>query len=244
VLIAGFIGGTLGRQDAWSKFEMTSFLATRPVTAAALFRAKLVMAAISAAAAWLIVLPVIGMFLLQLGMLGSLREVAQAAGYGKMLSAALAILAAAVVMTWLNLVQNMWLSLTGRAWLLNIAILLGAAMFLVGGAVGFWIYLHPAWYPAVKAAVPWLITCLLLLKLVVAVSVLAALDRWRLVARGWLAAFVGIWGLAVAGLCLAAYFYLPSEQFPLTTAAAAFAIGIPFSRLAVAPLALAWNRHR
>jgi hypothetical protein len=243
-LIAGLVGGSLGRQDAWSKYEMTSFLATRPVTTAALVRAKLVMAAVSTAAAWLVVLPFIGLLLLRPGFLASLLEVAQTVGYGRALAAALAILAATVASTWLHLVANMWLGLTGRPWVVTIVPVIFAVIMFACAGIGFWIYLHPQWYAAVRAAVPWLVFGLVLVKLIVAVVVVMSLARSRLVARKSIGAMIGIWSLVVAGLCLVVYWFVPSEHFALGTAVAGIALNIPFSRLAGAPLALAWNRHR
>ncbi len=243
-LIAGLIGGSLGRQDAWSKYEMTSFLATRPVTTAALVQAKLVMAAFSTAAAWLLMLPFIGLILLRPGFLASILGAAQAVGYGKSLAVVLAILAAAVASTWLSLVANLWLGLTGRPWVVTaVPIILGVAVF-AGMGIGFWIYLHPQWYAAVRAAAPWLVYSLLLVKLIVAVLVVAAMAHSRLVARTSIGAMIGVWGVVVAGLCLAVYCFVPSEHLALTQAAAGIVLTIPFSRLAGAPLALAWNRHR
>ena len=55
---------------------------------------------------------------------------------------------------------------------------------------------------------------------------------------------IGVWSLVVAGLCLAVYCVVPSEHLALPQTAAGIALTIPFSRLAGAPLALAWNRHR
>jgi hypothetical protein len=214
------------------------------MTTAAMVRAKLVMAALSTAATWLVVLPFIGLMLLQPSFFASVREVAQAVGYGKALAFALAILAAAVASTWLLLVENMWLGLTGRAWVVNVAIVLMGVAIFGGMAMGFWIYLHPAWYPSVQAAVPWLLAGLLLVKLILAAIVLAALAHSRLVAGSSLAAMVGMWSLVVAGLCLVVCCFVPSEHLALGTAAAAIALNIPFSRLAGAPLALASNRHR
>ena len=243
-LLAALIGGSLGRQDAWSKYEMTSFLATRPVTTAALVRAKLVMAALSTAATWLLALPIIGLIFLRPGFVASGGEVAQTIGYGKALAIALAILAAAVASTWLHLVENLWLGLTGRPWVVTVVPVIFGVMIFAGMGVGFWIYLHPQWYAAVRAAVPWLLVGLLLVKLIVAVAVVMALARSRLVGRSSIAAMLGIWSLAVAGLCAAMYCLVPSDHLPLGTAAAAISLNIPFSRLAGAPLALAWNRHR
>lgn len=243
-LIAGLIGSSLGRQDAWSKYEMTSFLATRPVTTASLVRAKLVMAALSAAATWLLVLPFMSLMLLRPGFFASMLEIAQAVGYGKALALGLAILAAAVASTWLQLVANMWLGLTGRPWVVTVVPVIFAVAIFVGIGVGFWIYLHPAWYPAVQAAAPWLLFGLVLVKLIVAVVVVMALARSGLVSRRSIATMIGAWTLVVAGLCLAVYCFVPGEHLALGTAAAGIALNIPFSRLAVAPLALAWNRHR
>jgi hypothetical protein len=53
-----------------------------------------------------------------------------------------------------------------------------------------------------------------------------------------------VWCLVVGGLLLAAWWLLPAGLVPLTTISAAIILLVPFSRLAGAPLALHWNRHR
>ena len=57
---------------------------------------------------------------------------------------------------------------------------------------------------------------------------------------------IGGWGLAALGLYLIAVWLIPIPPQLVSTSGliAAVILGIPFSRIAGAPLALAWNRHR
>jgi hypothetical protein len=149
-----------------------------------------------------------------------------------------------IVITWLQMASNLWISATGRAWLVNMLAFIFAALVGSGTLAGVWIYFHVELHGYVQAAAPWLVATLLAAKLVTAVVVLAGLLRWRLVGAGAAIGMVGVWSLLAGGLWLTAWSLAPSGSLPLPTLAAGIAMSVPFSRLAGAPLALHWNRHR
>jgi hypothetical protein len=111
--------------------------------------------------------------------LASLRlvELVQVTGAAKSLGICAAAHAALMVGTWLLLVLNLWIGLTGRAWFVNAAPSAFAAVMGCGGLIGFWIYLHPQWHPAVQSLTPWVLWSLVALKPIVAAGVLMALVR-------------------------------------------------------------------
>lgn len=92
--------------------------------------------------------------------------------------------------------------------------------------------------------VPWLIGLLLVAKLALATTVVRSLDRSGLVGRSGIVIMIGIWMFVVIGLCSIAFVFLPTTQFAFASIASGIALFTPFSRLAGAVLALAWNRHR
>jgi hypothetical protein len=55
---------------------------------------------------------------------------------------------------------------------------------------------------------------------------------------------LGAWGLVVFGMSAIAIWLIPEQILSLSGAVAAAVLSVPFSRLAGAPLALEWNRHR
>jgi len=109
---------------------------------------------------------------------------------------------------------------------------------------GLWIYFHPALHAPARAAVPWLIGLLLFVKALLAISILRGLTRSRLIRRPAAALLLGGWSAVVLGLCLLACLLVPGQAIAWTTLVPSIALLVPFSRLAAAPLALAWNRHR
>lgn len=84
----------------------------------------------------------------------------------------------------------------------------------------------------------------LLLKLPLAAWVLRSLIRLRLLRLATAAAIVGAWCLVVAGLCALVFSLVPIQYVSVLNVTAGMALFVPFSRLALAPLALHWNRHR
>jgi hypothetical protein len=52
------------------------------------------------------------------------------------------------------------------------------------------------------------------------------------------------WGLIVTAICLLIVWLVPGSRLPVRDLIAGVVLLVPFSRLAGAPLALDWNRHR
>jgi hypothetical protein len=244
LFFAAMMGGSLGKQDVWSKFEMSPFIGSRPLSTAVIVRSKLLMAAASAAAAWAMVLCFLPLYLLRPGVLTAIVELVQTTGAARSLAISAAVIAALIVGTWLMLVVNLWIGLTGRAWFINGAPSAFGALMGCGGLIGFWIYLHPQWYPTVRLVTPWALWSLVALKPIVAAGVLAALVRSRLVSSSTTVLMAGVWVPIVAGLWLIGCWLVPSQHASAATLLGSVVLFVPFSRLAGAPLALAWNRHR
>ena len=242
--MAGMMGGSLGKQDVWSDYAMKPFLGCRPISTAAFVRSKLLMAAVSAAAAWAMILCFLPLFLLRPGFFAAALELVQAAGALKSLAIAATTLAALMVGTWLMLVINLWIGLTGRAWFVTAVPAALGTLIGCGILIGFWIYLHPQWYAAVRSLTPWALWSLVALKPIVAAGVLIALARSRLVSSSATSLMAGAWIVIVAGLWLIGCWLVPSQHASATTLLGGVVLFVPFSRLAAAPLALAWNRHR
>jgi hypothetical protein len=151
------------------------------------------------------------------------------------------VVMAPVFATWLQLASSLWLGLTGREWVATAAVFAMLGLMATAGALGFWLYLHPQYLPAARALAPWLLGLMVSLKVAIGAAVLAGLVRSRLISAGGVAALGVGWVVFVAGVAALAIWIAPAAAWHL---AAAAALAVPFSRLAVAPLALAWNRHR
>jgi hypothetical protein len=241
-------------------FSLHPFLATRPMTSSALVAAKLQMAAFSTLAAWGVMLLFIGIWLLtparegaRTGTLGALllRHCTPRMG-GTFLLGLLALIG----WTWKNQVQGLFAALSGRRWvaiggpaaacgllLAAFVVALNASNDERGPGLNYWI----------PRLLPWLVGAALALKAVAAGWAFRELHRRHLAPARALAGLAAAWAALALGL-FALLSYAAREAdltwMPLPASlsaaylAAAAALSVPLARLALAPLALAWNRHR
>jgi hypothetical protein len=244
MLFAMIMGGQVGRQDMWTDYPMTPFLAARPISTLRLVAAKFWMCLGSTLVAFALTVLGIVMLLLRPGFAAHAAEVAQAIGVWKSIAIVAGASAILVAITWLQMAANAWMSLTGRTWLINAVAFTFSGLVGIGALAGVWIYLHEALHVYVQAAAPWVMRAMLVIKALTAVAVLAGLLRTKLLRTVDAAAIVSVWCLVAGGLWLTAWWLLPTGAAPLPTLAAGIALLVPFSRLVGAPLALSWNRHR
>jgi hypothetical protein len=259
-LMAGIVGAGLGKSDFWAKdLRLAPFLATRPITSGALVLAKLQVAAVSTLAAWALVLIAT---VLWLALLGDLPEMGRRASlllqaYPALRVGAVVLLAAAglFLFTWKLMVESLCIILTGRPWIANSGYLLGLTLWGFVLPVGFVISNRPEyltllqpwlqlWLPLFWTLVPWLAGALVLFKLLLAGWAFHAVRRRRLLAPRALACLVGLWLLVAVGLFGLLSYLVPAELAPAHYLALGVVLLLPLARLLVAPLALAWNRHR
>jgi hypothetical protein len=139
-----------------------------------------------------------------------------------------------------NMVTGMWPSLLGRKWLANSAGIVVMLFVSLAGICGYWIYKHPEYLGTLQALVPWLLSCLLVLKIVLAAwNVRELLQRGLVSPSAVFAGIVGLLGISATLIILCLCFV------DLTiTLGLAMILSVPFSRIAFAVLALHWNRHR
>jgi hypothetical protein len=245
LFIAVMTGGALGNLHApFSRSDTDTFLLTRPISSVSLVRAKLIAAAVSTAAIWVIMLAFASLLLVRPGLAQSIAAAASQLPLWKAIGLTLLALGLLVALTWKNMIENLWIALTGRPWVAGVNNVGLLAIGFGGGGVGVYVHLHPEVHGLAWAAVPWLIGLLLAAKLALATIIVRSLDRSRLVDRSGIARMIGIWMLVVAALCLIAFTFLPTALASPSNIVPGIALFTPFSRLAGAPLALAWNRHR
>jgi hypothetical protein len=163
------------------------------------------------------------------------------------------------LLVWRSLVDGLWIGMTGRPWIFLGCLglyLFGPCLFsfVVGRSENPW---HSVlrWWP-----------CAAVLVKGTAAAVLArALVRRGLLTRAALAKILGAWMAAVVGLFLVLYALYPSDPDweyglrawvqlldalvptdlgPAGQVAVVAVLLVPLARLAAAPLALDWNRHR
>jgi hypothetical protein len=227
---------------------LTPFIATRPVTSAALIAARLKMTIWSTLAAWMLVLVAIPLALNLSGtspvVIGRAREVIDVFGPPRAAVLLLLVFSGFLASTWKQLVQTLYIGLTGREWAVKASVAFGLAVLCLIGPITKW--LHDSWgaRAALWNALPWIAAVLVCVKMSAAAWVATRLYRSRLLsdrtlvtgAACWLAAVLALYGLLVwlaSGALIPRYFLLLVAI-----------LAIPLARLSAAPLALAWNRHR
>ena len=224
------------------------FTAIRPLTTASLVAAKLAMSILSTVAAWAVVVVAVVAAVEASGQSAMVTErvraVIEVTGTVRFVAVASLMLCAAVAATWKYLVQSLCIGLTGRAWLIKSAVLIALLVFMAVGPTLDWIWHNTGVQSAIWNALPLILAALVAAKAAAAIAVAVRLatrgalsDRALVTgAVGWLATVATLYGVLV---WLAA-----SPVVPRYILGAAAILPVPLARIAAAPLALAWSRHR
>ncbi|MES1240424.1 MAG: PHB depolymerase family esterase [Acidobacteriota bacterium] len=220
--------------------------ATRPLTSASLVAAKLEVALRSTLAAWLLVAIAIP-FALTFSSTWPVvieRTIQWIEAEGTLRAAAIVLLVFLGLfgLTWRQLVQNLYLGLTGRERVVKSGVLFVLACLAVFGPIAGWILALYGMALATKA-LPWIAAALIGLKLSAAASIATRLRRQRLLddrtlvaaAAGWLVAVLALYGLLA--------WLVTTPLIPRYFLALVAVLAIPLARLSAAPLALAGHRH-
>jgi hypothetical protein len=226
---------------------LSFFLATRPISSGTFVRAKLEAAALSTLLGGIVTGTVI---LLWIALGGHAAEMAESFGAlcerhpGSSLWIGLALfMGGALVMTWLQIVQGLWLGLAGRSWTNAIA-LLGMAFFVSLLFLGQWLAKSPQYWQLCSDLLPWLLGAAAALKGFLVFRVSRILIHRGLVARNIVRGTLAVWVLSAAGLFSLLYQLLPSDCVSVFALVLGIVLVLPLTRLLLAPLALDWNRHR
>lgn len=228
--------------------RLTGFLATRPMSNEGFVRAKFRVAARSVVVTYALMLAITGLTYLLVGACGEAVDTWRwLAERFSPLEANLIVLLAGVgivVAAWLLVIENMVFVLAGRKW---IAPAIGLTLFLTFAST-FYLDRHlddPTQHREfVLSLAPWLIAAAVGAKLLLATWAFLALDRRRLVGRGTMAGVAAAWLGGVVGLFLVAIWLTPPGLVAWPFLAGAAVLVLPLARIALAPLAVAWNRHR
>lgn len=247
---ASFSAAAVRKSSASSveTYGVTPFIGTRPATSAALVGAKLHMAMWSTAVAWVLVIAAVPAALVWSDTWSIVADRAQrfagAVTAPRATVVGLLALALLAATTWRQLVQSLYIGLTGREWLIK-----GSA-FVTLAAVGVllplldWVMDSPAARGWLWAAMRWILGLLAVVRMAMASWVLMLLRQRGLVSDATLVTGAACWLAAVATLhgVLVWLFATPYVARYLLLLIAILAV--PLVRVAAAPLALDWNRHR
>ena len=248
--LATFVAATVRKSNPQlgDSHGLTPFIATRPVTSAALVGVTLTTAIRSTLVAWALVLLGIPLALVLSGtgvvVIERMNRIAGAIGSPRAIVLGLLVLSGLLASTWKQLAQSLYLGLTGREWVVKASVFLALAGLAVVGQLAVWVSEHTEVQVALWNALPFIFGGLAVGKMSAAAGIAVRLYRGRVLsdrtlvtgAAGWFVAVLALYGLL---LWLASDALIPRYLLLLVAI-----LAVPLARLSAAPLALEWNRHR
>jgi hypothetical protein len=233
--------------------SLNLFYATRPLTNGALVAAKMRAAAISTLLAGVAVLPALALCLLRhaaddrghAGPLGLVlyQYVAPHVNARSVLFVLLALVVIAIT-TWRLQVETLCIDLIGRLKLVVTMRLVQMIAPFVLLPLGSYLQTNPAFRPWFDGHLPLLLEVAAGLKVTAGVAVGCWSIRKGIATARAVAACGSIWIAIYAALLAALHALLPAGAWSTGAIPAGVALLLPLGRVSLAPIALAWNRHR
>jgi hypothetical protein len=248
--MAAFTAAAVARSNpsVRDSYGLAPFIATRPLTSATLIAAKLKAMIWSTVASWALVLVAIPIGLSWSGtwpvFAGKIHDATAFMGALRTAVLVLLILGLCIAATWKQLVQALFIGLTGRERLIKGAVVVAVAVFCCLGPLGFWIFDNTSVQRVIWGALPLILAVLAGAKMLAATWVATRLWHRRVLSDRTLVAGAAYWCLAVLALYGMLAWFLSTPFFPRYVLMLLAILFVPLARLAAAPLALAWNRHR
>jgi len=245
--LASFTAVSVRKSGAGDDYGIGSFTATRPLSSAALVGARLRMAVWSTAAAWALVIVAAPAALVLSGtgviVIDRAQRFAAVVGAPRAIVSGALVLATIGLTTWRQMVQSLYIGLTGRERLIKGSALATLCLVVVIGPLLDW-----AWQSAMRewtwVVLYWTLGVIVAARMVLASWIVTRLHRDRLLADRSCVVGAALWLGAVAvvyGVLLWLFSTPYAPRFLLLLIAT---ITVPLVRLSAAPLALAGNRHR
>jgi polyhydroxybutyrate depolymerase len=248
--LAAFVAVTAGgsNPDARNAYGLTPFVATRPLSTAAIVAVKLRMALASTLFAWLLVLVAVPLGITMAGRWPVVVEEARGLtgffGAPRAIVIALLFLLGLLAATWKQLVQGLAIGLTGREGLIKSSVLLRLSSLVLIGLIVHLLNVSRDARTLLWSAVPWMPAVPVFFKMCAAAGIATRLHRDRLLgdralvtgAAAWLAVVLAVYGV-FAWILANPY----SGHFFLVLLAI---LAVPLVRPSAVLLALASNRHR
>jgi hypothetical protein len=229
-------------------YAITPFTATRPLTSAVLIAAKLQMAMWSTLATWLLVLVAIPSALTLSGtwtvVIERVRELSDAIGPPRTAVIGLLAVSGLVVWTWKQLVQSLYVGLSGREWLIRLSTGLTLTVLIFIEPIIAWVRASDAVRVAIWNAMPWILAGLVCAKVSAASWIATRLQSSRLLSDRTLVTGAASWVVVVLALYALFGWLVSGPLIPRYFLLLLAILAVPLARLSAAPLALAWNRHR
>jgi hypothetical protein len=248
--MAAFTAASVSKSNPYASDAdvLTPFLATRPLTSAALVAAKLKAMMLSTLVAWVLVLVAIPVGLIWSDTWPMVSERARATaafiGTPRAIVIPLLIVSAFVAATWKQLVQTLYIGLSGRAWMMRTSVFLTLSLIILLGPILQWIVDDRHVQAQLWDALPLILAIFVALKMTAASVTAVRHHRSTLLSDRTLVAGAGVWCVLVLALYGLLVWIVATPFLPGYFLGLVAILAIPIARLSAAPLALAWNRHR
>ncbi len=227
---------------------LAPFVSTRPLSSPSLIAAKLTATIWSAFAAWLLVLAAIPLALQFAGalpmVLDRARQGIDIVGTPRAIVIVLLVIAGLMAATWKQLVQGLYIGLTGREWAVKSSVFVTLSFLAVLGPLVHWIIDNGNVQAVLWDAIPSILAVLVGVKMSAAAWIAVRLYDSRLLSDRMLLTGAASWCVAVLALYGVLAWILSVPFLPRYLPALIAILAMPLVRLSAAPLALSWNRHR
>lgn len=248
--MAAFAAATVNKSSQYESdsYGVTPFIATRPLSDAALLAAKLRATIWSTLAAWAVVLAAMMLALILSDIWPMLieraRHLSRSLGTSRVVVIPLLVVSGLIVATWKQLVQSLYIRLSGREWLIKANAFLLVALLVAVGPIADWIIETADVRARLWDALPSILGILVAVKLSTASWLAIRLYRSKVLSDRALITGAAVWLAVVLALYAVLVWLFVTPFLPRYVLAFLGILAIPATRLSAAPLALAWNRHR
>ena len=245
-----FVAATVNKSSATASdsYGVAPFISTKPLTNASLIAAKLKATMWSTLAAWLLVLVAIPLALRLSGtapvVIERAHRLVEVVGMPRAIAIALLGLAALMASTWKQLVQSVFIGTSGRELLIKASVFVALTFLAVVVPLAHWIIGNRPAMALLWSSFGWIAAVLVCIKLSAALWIAKQLHDRRLLGDRTLVFGAICWDVIVFTLYGLLAWIFPLLLMPSYLLALVAILEVPLARLAAAPLALEWNRHR
>lgn len=248
-IMAGFAAADVRRAESAPRGAgLPTFLATRPANTVRLVGAKLGMTLRSALLAWLLLLPATALGVSAAGLRPMMRawweHLVDWMGRPRAIIVSLLVLAVLLLSTWRQLVQSLYVGLSGRVWLARVSVFVAVTMISTVGPLALWFLESGDAQLFLWNWIRELLAALAILKTAAAAWIATRLHRQRLLGDRALVGAAALWTALVLALYALLAWMLPTPFFPRHVFLLLAILVIPLVRISMAPLALDVGRHR
>jgi hypothetical protein len=248
--MAAFVAATAAKSRAATSdaYGMTPFIATRPLTNGSLIAAKMKAMIWSTLLAWMLVFIATPIALRFSGaapvVIERAHRLVEVVGMPRAIAILLLAVTALLASTWKQLVQSLYIGMSGRDWVVKASVFVALTFLAVVLPLAVWISRSRQVMAALWNNFALIAAVLVCLKLSAAVWIAMRLHEKRLLSDRALVSGAVCWDVAVFALYGLLVWIVPLVLVPNYVLALVAILQVPLARLAAAPLALAWNRHR